>query len=67
MNEFFKSIIGKCFLYTLLFVVLFTTVSFISYKFSEYESVSKWAESSDCLIALIGTVITMVVIVFKET
>ena len=67
MKEFFKSTIGKCFLYTLLFVVFFTTVSLISYKFSKYESVFKWVESSDCLIALIGTAITMVVIVFKET
>ena len=67
MKEFFKSRLGKCFLYVLLFVVLFTAVSFISYYFSEYTSVYKWAVSSDCLIALISTAITMVVLVFKET
>jgi preprotein translocase subunit SecY len=59
--------VSKYFLYTLLFVVLFTAVSFISYYFSEYTSIYKWSESSDCLIALIGTAITMIVIVFKET
>ena len=59
--------ISKYFLYTFLFVFLFTAVSFISYYFSEYTGVYKWAVSSDCLIALIGTFITMVVIVFKET
>jgi hypothetical protein len=67
MKEFFKSRLGKCFLYVLLFVVLFTAVSFISYYFSEYTSVYKWAVSSDCLIALMSTAITMVVLVFKET
>ena len=67
MEKFLKSVIGKCFLYTLLCVVLFTAVSFISYYFSEYTSIYKWSESSDCLIALIGTAITMIVIVFKET
>lgn len=67
MKKFLNNKWSKYFFYMLLFVVLFTTVSFISYKFSEYESVFKWAESSDCLIALIGTAITMVVILFKET
>ena len=57
----------KYFLYTLLFVVLFIAVSFISYYFSDYTNIYKWSVSSDCLIALIGTIITMVVIVFKET
>jgi len=57
----------KYFLYTLLFVVLFIAVSLISYYFSDYTDVFKWLVSSDCLIALTGTVITMVVIIFKET
>ena len=67
MSKFPKKALIKCFLYTLLFVVLFTAVSFISYYFSEYTSIYKWSESSNCLIALIGTAITMIVIVFKET
>ena len=59
--------VSKYFLYTLLCVVLFIAVSLISYYFSDYTNVFKWVVSSDCLIALIGTVITMVVIIFKET
>lgn len=34
MNEFFKSIIGKCFLYTLLFVCCFAVVYFIGWFIS---------------------------------
>lgn len=59
--------VSKYFLYTLLCVVLFIAMSLISYYFSDYTNVFKWVVSSDCLIALIGTVITMVVIIFKET
>ena len=67
MNKLFKSTIGKCFLYVMLFVVLFTSISFIDYYFSDYTSVFKWLNSSSSAIALIGTAITMVVIAFKET
>ena len=59
--------VSKYFLYTLLCVVLFIAMSLISYYFSDYTNVFKWVVSSNCLIALIGTAITMVVIIFKET
>mgnify|MGYP003662133887 FL=1 len=59
--------VSKYFLYTLLCVVLFIAMSLISYYFSDYTNVFKWVVSSNCLISLISTVITMVVIIFKET
>lgn len=66
MNEFFKSIIGKCFLYTLLFVGVFSSLILLGCFIAGNTNVFEWAEIGRFLTALISVAVTIGVIAYKE-
>ena len=66
MNKFFKSIIGKCFLYTLLFVGVFSALILFGCFIAGNTNVFEWQEIGRFLVTLISVAVTIGVIVYEE-
>jgi hypothetical protein len=66
MNEFFKSVVGKCFLYTLLCICIFASLILLGCFVAGNTNVFEWQEIGRCLIAIIGIVLCVSIILAKE-
>jgi hypothetical protein len=66
MNEFFKSIMGKCFLHTLLCTCIFLTLILLGCFIAGNTNVFEWAEIGRFLVTLISVAVTVGVISYKE-
>ena len=61
MNEFFKTIIGKCFLYMLLCICIFASITFASMFVLNNFDVLKWDIFWRLVIVWVSLVITWLV------
>jgi hypothetical protein len=66
MKEFFKSTIGKCFLYTLLCICIFTAMTLIGCYVAGNTNVFEWYSSMRFLIIASSIALTGYVIISKE-
>ena len=66
MNEFFKSIIGKCFLYTLLCIFVFASLTLLGCFIVGNTNVFEWHEIGRFVLVVISIAITMLVIYINE-
>ena len=66
MNRFFKTVIGKCFLYTLLCICIFAALILLGCFIAGNTNVFEWQEIGRFSIAMIGTVLCVSVIVVNE-
>ncbi len=66
MNEFFKSIIGKCFLYMVLFICIFTLITLTSMFVLNNFDILKWDRFFRLVIVFFSLVITWIVSLGNE-
>ena len=66
MNEFFKSIIGKCFLYMVLCICVFTLITFTSMFVLNNFDVLNWDRFFRIVIVFFSLVITWIVSLGNE-
>ena len=67
MNEFFKSVVGKCFLYTLLGIFIFASLTLFGCFISGNTDVLEWHGLYRYMIIVLSVVLTLGVKVFKQT
>ena len=66
MNDFFKSRLGKCFLYTLLYICIFLTLILFGCFISGNTNIMEWQEIGRFLITLISLAVTSGIVIYKE-
>lgn len=66
MNKFLKSVIGKCFIYTTLYICIFLTLILFGCFIAGDTNVFEWHVFSRYLVILISIAITFGVIINKE-
>ena len=66
MNEFFKSTLGKCFLYTLLCICVFSVNTLIGMFIAGNTNLFEWHEIGRFVLVVISIAITMLVVYINE-
>jgi hypothetical protein len=66
MKEFFKSTIGKCFLYTLLCIFIFTATTLIGCFVAGNTNVFEWPSAGRMGVIAVSTVTSFYTILVKE-
>ena len=66
MNKFFKSTVGKCFLYTLLCIFVFAVLILLGCFIAGNTNVFEWHEVGRTIIGVFGVLISVIAITVIE-